>query len=251
MANENKIAQEFLSLISNYPYRRYVQYIAAHDSVSDEDFQSSLLDTDYWIDKRKCYTLRGINTDYLFEQFGMFSDQDGWSVRKEMVERVKIEQPLYESVSRVLNMRGCTFEDWVIELEDPDNSPDELMLYCLSHTYNCHTIVVCKNRYWSTLEIEEAIKEEELFNQCHIKLVYLGDGMFGELKRKPYSQNLNNPIMTEQETSDLMEIKGVGRPMKHPLNLSVKPSQPDISGPSKSVPSTKPDSSTSVLDNSD
>ena len=112
MANENKIAQEFLSLISNYPYRRHVQYIAAHDSVSDEGFQSSLLDADYWIDKHKCYTSRAFNTDYLFELFGMFSDQDGWSVRKEMVERVKMEQPIYESVGRVvLNMCGCTFED--------------------------------------------------------------------------------------------------------------------------------------------
>ena len=212
MANKNKTAKELLSLISKYPYRRYVQYIAACDSVSDEDFQSSLLKTDYWVDKRKSYTPRGINTDYLFELFGLFLDQDGWSVRKEMVERVKMEQPLYETVSRVvLNMHRCTFEDWITELEDPDNLPDELMLYCLSRTYNHHTLVVCKNRYWSTLEIEEAITEEELFNQCHVKLVYLGDGIFGELKRKPYSQNLDNPKMTEQETSDLMKIRGVGR----------------------------------------
>ena len=151
----------------------------------------------------------------------------------EMVERVKMEQPLYESVTRVvLNMCECTFEDWVIELEDPDNSPDELMLYCLCHIYNCHTIVVCKNRYWSTLEIEEAITEEELFNHSHVKLVYLGDGIFGELKRKLYSQNLNNSIMTEQESSDLMKIRGVGRPMKCPLNLLVKPSHQDVFSPS-------------------
>ena len=148
-------------------------------------------------------------------------------------------------------MHGCTFQYWVIELQDPDNSPDELMLYCLSCTYNCHTLVVCKNRYWSTLEIKDAITEEELFNQCHIKLVYLGDGIFGELKRKPYSQNLNNPIMTEHETSNLMKIRGVGRPMKRPLNLSTKPIQPDTPGPSQPIPSAKPDSSTSVLDNSD
>ena len=146
--------------------------------------------------------------DYLFELYDVFSDQDGWSVRNEMVERVKMEQPLYESVRRVvLNICRSTFEDLVSELEDPDNSPDELMLYCLSDTYNRHTLVVCKNRYWSTLEIEDAITEEELFNQCHVKLVYLGNGIFGELKRKPYSQNLNNPIMTEHETSNLMKIR--------------------------------------------
>ena len=247
MANENKIAKELLSLISKYPYRRYIQYIAAQDSVSDKDFQSSLLYAEYWIDKQKCYTSRGINTDCLFELFGLFSDQDGWSVQKEMVELVKMEQSLYETVGRViLSMCGCTIEYWLEELQDPDNPPDELILYCLSQTYNHHTLVVCKNRYWSPLEIEEAITEEELFNHCHVKLAYLGDGIFGELKRKPYSQNLNNQLMTEQESMDLMKIRGVGRPMKCPLNLSVKPTKPSETISSEPSTSGVPDTTNTL-----
>ena len=250
MANENRIAKELLLLISKYPYRRYVQYIAARDAVTDDDFNAGMLQANYWIDKRKCYTSRGINTDHLFELFGLFSDQDGWSVQKEMVEHVYMEQDLYETVRRVvLNMCGCTLEDWITELQDPDNSLDELMLYCLSRTYNCHTLVVCKNRYWSTLEIEDSITEAELFNQCQIQLVYLGNGTFGELKRKPYTQNLDNPVTSEQKQSKLMKIKGRGRPMKRALNLSVKPNPPtctDLTDPDSTENSTTPTTRTSV-----
>ena len=146
MANKNKIAKELLSLISKYPYRRYVQCISPRDAVSDEEFALKSISGEYWIDKRQSFRRHLINSDFLFELFGIFSSEDGWSVRKEMVTRVKMEKPLYESVGRVvLNMRGCTIDEWLEELEDPDNPPDELMLFCLSRTYNRHTVVICKN----------------------------------------------------------------------------------------------------------
>ena len=51
-------------------------------------------------------------------------------------------------------------------------------------------------------------------------LVYLGSGIFGQLRRKPYLQNLTNPLVEEFESIALMNIRGVGRPRKNPLNLS-------------------------------
>ena len=132
MVNKNKIAKELLSIISRYPYHRYVQCISPRDAVSDADFAEKAISSEYWIDKRKSYHRNLINSDYLFELFGIFSSEDGWSVRKEMVTRVKMEKDLYTSVGRiVLNMRGCTIDDWLEELEDPDNPPDELMLFLL------------------------------------------------------------------------------------------------------------------------
>ena len=46
-----------------------------------------------------------MNSDFLFELFGIFSSEDRWTVRKEMIERVRMEHELYSKVGRtVLNM---------------------------------------------------------------------------------------------------------------------------------------------------
>ena len=227
MSGENKIAAELLSLISRYPYRRYVQCISPRDAVSDEDFENNPLSSNYWIDSRQ--SLRKgkiVNSDYLFELFGIFSNEDGWTVRKEMVNRIRKEHEFYQSVGRVvLNMRGCDLDDWLEELEDPFNLPDELMLYALSKTFDRHTLVVCKERNWSTLHSDGPVSQETLFANCHVQLVYLGNGVYGELKHKPYSKDLSNPITDEYFNEALMKIRGVGRPRKNPLDLSL-PKEP-------------------------
>ena len=105
------------------------------------------LSREYWLDTRRSYQGNLMNSDFLFEHFGLFSSEDGWTVRKQMVTLVRRESKLYETVGRVvLNMHGCRIEDWLTELEDPINPPDELMLYALSRTYNRHTLVVCRTR---------------------------------------------------------------------------------------------------------
>ena len=222
MAAENQIAKELMSIISSFLYRRYVQCISSRDAVTPEDFAKKQLSQEYWIDQRRRYRGKLINSDYLFEHFGLFSSEDGWTVRKQMVGLVKHESNLYESVGRVvLNMRGCGIDDWLEELEDPNNPPDELMLYCLSRTYNRHTLVICKSRNWSTIECDSPLTEEELLVSCHVHLVYLGNNVYAQLRRKPYSQDLSNPFTKEQLNQALMKVRGIGRPRSRPLDLSI------------------------------
>ena len=221
MADENQIAHKLMSIISEYPYCRTVSCISACDRVLDEDFDDMPISNEYWIDKRQSYKRKLMNSDFLFELFGVFSSEDRWTVRKEMLERVRLEQDLYSTVGKtVLNMRGCNIDEWISELEDPDNPPDELMLYCLSHTYNRHTVVLCKDRFWNTFHLEELITKSTLFSSCHVHLVYLASGIFGQLRRKPYLQNLQNPLVEEHESMALMSKQRVGRLRKNPLNLS-------------------------------
>ena len=206
----------------------------------DEDFDDMPISNEYWIDKRRSYKGKLMNSDFLFELFGVFSSKDGWTVRKEMLERVKLECDLYSTVGKtVLNMRECNIDEWLSELEDPDNSPDELMLYCLSCTYNRHTVVLCKDRFWNTLHLEEPITEGTLFSNCHVHLVYLGSGIFGQLWRKPYSQNLQNPLVEEHELMALMSKQGVGRLRKNPLNLSSNGKLKDVHHELKTISSVR------------
>ena len=106
MVSETSIASELLSLISCFPYQTYVQCILPRDAVSDEDFAENHLSSEYWIDSRRSLRKgKFINSDYLFEHFGLFSNDDGWTVRKEMIQRVRQEKEVYRSVGRiVLNM---------------------------------------------------------------------------------------------------------------------------------------------------
>ena len=70
-----------------------------------------------------------------------------------MIKCIELERPLYDHVGRVvLSMRGCNIEEWMEDMSDHNHYPDELMLYALSRTYNRHTLVVCRERNWSTIE---------------------------------------------------------------------------------------------------
>ena len=134
-----------------------------------------------------------------------------------------MEKSLYSSVGHVvLNMRGCDIDMWLEDMSDVNHFPDELMIYALSRTYNRHTLIVCKEHNWSTIESNVLLEEEELLAATHVKLVYLGNSVFGELKTKPYSQEVSNPITTLQLAAALSRIHGKGRPRTHPLNLVLR-----------------------------
>ena len=84
------------------------------------------------------------------------------------------------------------------------------------------------------MHTDEPISENDLLTNCHVHLVYLGNGVYGELKRKPYSQNLHNPITDEHLSEALMKICGVGRPRENLLDLSL----PEDSDKQESTPET-------------
>ena len=94
------------------------------------------------------------------------------------------------------------------------------MLYALSRAYNRHTVVVCKDRNWSTVATTHPINKDELFNICQLHLIYLGCSVFACLRHKPFTSNIAaNPITMEQMTAALMQVKGKGHQHK-PLNLT-------------------------------
>ena len=183
MDRENKMAVELMSLISEYPYRKHVSYIASRDAMTDELFMSREISRTYWIDRRNSYKAHCRHSNFIFDLFGSFSSETGSEVRQDILNRIMMENELYDSVGHiVLAMRGCDLETRCEEMSDENQFPDELLIYALSRTYNRHTLVMCKHRYWSTVESKEVLSEMELFEACQVHLIYLGNGVFGELK---------------------------------------------------------------------
>ena len=159
----------------------------------------------------------------MYELFGMFSEEDPITVHNVMLNLIKAEYELYNTVGRVvLNVRGCDLDTWLEEMDSNITIPDKLMLYALSRAYIRHTFVLCRDRIWSTLEITESMDEIAIFNACHIHLAYVDSSVYVELKPKPFSGNIPDPIIIELEGQALMHVRGHGRPRQKPLNLVKK-----------------------------
>ena len=71
---------------------------------------------------------------------------------------------------------------------------DELMLYALARTYSRHVVVFTQSKCWTTVGTDDEIPGKCLLEICDIKLVYIGNHMFGELHRKPYNNECKLPV---------------------------------------------------------
>ena len=146
MDSENSIAAELMSIILVHSYRRYIQCIWSRDALQLEDFNTKPISTSHWIDTRNSYTGSLINSGFMYELFGAFSEEDPVTVRTVMLNLIKAEYELYSTVGRVvLNVRGCDLDTWLEEMDSNITILDELMLYALSRAYNRHTFVLCKD----------------------------------------------------------------------------------------------------------
>ena len=220
MEGENKIASELISIISKYPYKRFINYISPDEAMTEELFQTKGISRTHWLDTRNCYWNGSWYGNFLFDLFGSYSGEEGIAVRQDMIARIKLEGCLYNSVSNiVLGMRNITLESWLTEMEDDNQFPDEVMLYALSRTYNRHCLVLCKSRNWSTVESPTPVSEAVLMFSCHILLVYMGNGIYGQLKPRPFKMRVENPFTLEHLQESLNKVKGRGKPRTKPLNL--------------------------------
>ena len=53
---ENLIAVELMSIVSQYMYKKNVQYISPRDAVSKEQFDNKEISNSHWIDRRQSYS---------------------------------------------------------------------------------------------------------------------------------------------------------------------------------------------------
>ena len=75
-------------------------------------------------------------------------------------------------------------------MENPLQPCDELFLFMLNWLHLRHTVVFTKTCPWSTIHTCESMSDDQPFAESDLKLVYLRQDIYGELKEKPvlYSQ---------------------------------------------------------------
>ena len=91
----------------------------------------------------------------------------------------------------------------VVDMADEHTPGDELTLYVLAHMYRHHAYVFTQMFWWTTLLYTVPVTEKELLNQCDVVLVYIKEGVFGELEmiRSPAPKRDTGPKRQETTAS--------------------------------------------------
>ena len=217
MVDQISVASELYSELSPYKFRHHISCLTKQDYLSPVKFHKSELGQRYWIDICNVYKNRGINANHLYEYFGAFIEHTGSEVRELLNNLIDVNDKFYRSVGFVvLDMHGKSYETWMESVSDETAYGDELVLYSLCKLYDCHAMVYCNGRNWSTIDPINPMETAELHEACSIQLVYLSPGIFGELKCCPF-------VTPSKEFRTAIEIKSppqTDSTTTTPVNLS-------------------------------
>ena len=230
-ANAKKIsmAEAILASVSNYGYKEMVPFINKRDAISLDAFRSTKLAEYFTINSSRAFVNGHANPNHIYELFGDIGGHEATQVRLLLVKHIARDPSFHMRCSIVcLEMRNISFERWLNRVADERMYCDKLGILSLSNMYRRHSMVVRVNKMWRTIEHSLPLNLLELLNECSVKLIYLGQLCFGELKPKP-KPSRNMPSLLAQTSANLSTSK--------PANTDCGPSgQPNIQpSSSKSV----------------
>ena len=86
----------------------------------------------------------------------------------------------------LLKMQGTNLDGWVKTMTDCLNRGDELAIYALCDMLKRHAFVFTQTKPWTTVDASiGSLTVLELCMMCDVRLIYLGNNKFGEIKCKP------------------------------------------------------------------
>ena len=191
------MAAELMQAVHPYGYKNFCASISERDSVSMQFYKASKWVNYFDLDATLTFKNGKINPDHVYEYFGRFNGLSaGAAVRKNLLSFISGNMDFIERKSSVcLPMRSMGFDSWLDSIND-GFCCDELALLALSAMYQRHTLVVTKNKFWSTIESTVSLNTLELMKHCTVRLLYMGNLGFGILKWKP--KRPQTPICASQ-----------------------------------------------------
>ena len=222
----NKIAMEIMKHFDETEYNKYVRHLSSRDAVSITQFLRSKLRQHYWIDIRRCFIVEQLNPNHVLEMFGMFSDLDAPTLRDTALNMMMDEFDYWKHVGTIVTqMNFMMFEEWYNSMKQDNCMCDKLMVYILSRLHYHHTIIYTSNRPWCNLQNSLNMDITELHSKCDLHLVYLGNNMYSQLKRKPMTPAPPTSV-PKLPMLDKRKISKKKKAVLHenvPIDLSYKP----------------------------
>ena len=179
------MAEELLASVSRFGYKQMVPFINERDAISLNTFKTTKLAEFFVIDTSRAFVNGRANPNHIYELFGDFAGHTATQVRLLLLKHIARYPGFHMRWGTVcLEMRNISFKRWLNRVADDRMYCDKLGILSLSHMYRHHTLVVTVNKMWSTIEHSSPLNLLELLNECSVKLIYLGQLRFGELKPK-------------------------------------------------------------------
>ena len=157
------MAGELLQMLTPYNYSNTVIHLTMKDIVTQKVYPRTMLSDTHWLDTRRCYSQRRKNPQQVFEVFATFNEEEPIQVRKNIIAWIKQEYSFYSTVgSEHLRKLKITLDDWLKLMASDNVFGDKLMVYALSQTYQCHTLIVTNTICWTTIGSDEPISDRRL-----------------------------------------------------------------------------------------
>ena len=220
----SNIADELMSSVIQSNYCEYVQCLSERDAVNIQTFQYTPMGKNYWIDLRRCFINSKPNQNHVLELFGEFSGFEPSELRQRAVTILSSETeiPYWSHAGSVLlGLNFMSYSDWLKYMSEDSSPCDELMLYVLNRIHCRHTVVFTSNRIWTTVQADNKLTEEDLLSICDLRLVYLGNKIFGELKKLPMCTP-PPPQVLQSTSKKSTKTARKGKALTTPLNRSIK-----------------------------
>ena len=180
------MSAELMQKLHPYGYKCFCAVLNKGDSISQEFFRASKWVNYFALDTSLTFRNGKVNPDHLYELFGSFNGLSGRDVHSHLLNYIYKNIDFFDGRGSVcLPLHGLGLSSWVDNIEDNKVCCDELALLGLSAMYQRHTLVVTKNKFWSTIESAEPLSIINLMKECTVRLLYLGNMKFGTLRWQP------------------------------------------------------------------
>ena len=168
----------------------------------------------------------------MFELFGLYSNETGKNVHKNLIRFMGLHKKngwddcnILKNSWITLRMKAMSAETWAKNMKSPETPGDEIALHALCKMYRRHAMVYTKMNIWSTVKTDSPIPEEQLIKLCDVRLLFIEEGVFGELQIIPYAPPPGPVYGDAQE--DLDDLPNYNdKELSPPLDLSNTVTQP-------------------------
>ena len=118
----------------------------------------------------------------MLEIFAAYSGMETDELHDKILQLVAQDIAYWSHVgSVVLPMKSLDFETWLTMMKIPICAVDELMLFMLCKIHDQHAMVFTNSNLWTTVRENNNLSLDELYTICDVRLVYLGQDLYGEL----------------------------------------------------------------------
>ena len=185
------IAEELLGnipMLNAFQLHALVPYLSPEDATTIDNFKQSELAEDYYVETINLRYGKLENKNHLFDIFSKYCGYDDSTyTRLDILTFVAENTTRYEWNAHVLlKMHSTNLDGWVKTMTDCLNRGDELAIYALCDMLKRHAFVFTRTKPWTTVDASiGSLTVPELCMMCDVRLIYLGNNKFREIKCKP------------------------------------------------------------------